>query len=276
MQKYQTSPEWIKQAVQEVISKIEDDIERFTITSKDTTSAIFLAWAPWSGKTEFILSLKTKKYFFIDIDSYRNYFIWYEGNNSQDFQKAISGVVDGVTKYCFKNDIRFILDGTFKSLVHVKRNIENCKKKKRKIKIYFIFQNPYVSYYYTFLRKLNDERHIPAEWFVECFYESIRNIFIAKWKDKNIELSICEKNNFLEKVITEKDYRVRNDIDEITKFCKFYWIWYNDDQFSNRDILSDWIKWFDNLLNSYRLLVKFHGKFLDLKKKIWQKKKKNL
>lgn len=276
MKKFPTTSEGISLAAKTVVAEIEKNKEKYTISSKGFVSAIFLAGAPWSWKTEFILSiLKDSNYFFIDIDSYRDFFVWYVGNNSQDFQKSISWVVDKVMKYCFQNDICFILDGTFKSITHVQRNIDNCKRKKRNIKIYFMFQNPYVSYYYTFLRKLKDERNIPVEGFIECFYESIKNIFIIKEKYKYIQLSICEKNNFLDKIITEKDYTIREDMDDIRKFCKLYGIAYNNSVFTYRDRLEAGIKSFDNLLNLYKPFVKLHRLFLDFKKKKWQKKKKD-
>lgn len=270
MKKYSTDKEWIKQVIDIVIFEIKHNIETFQISEnqKEKTSAIFLAWAPGSGKTEFILSiLKNSWYFFIDVDSFRNYFQWYTWNNSKDFQRAISKVIDEVMKFCFQNDIRFILDGTFKSLKHVKRNIENCKNKKRKIKIYFIFQNPYVSYYFTFLRQIQNERNIPIDGFIECFYESIRNIFLIKWKDKSIELFICEKLNFTERVILKADYKIRDNFSDITTFCKFYNIEYNADDFSNKELLTSWIKQFYWFLKRFKFLVKIHVWFININRK---------
>ncbi|HBY75414.1 TPA: hypothetical protein DEG21_06305 [Patescibacteria group bacterium] len=59
--------------------------------------------------------------------------------------------------------MRFILDGTFKSLPHAIRNVDNAKRKKRKIEIYYIFQNPYLSFLYTYLRQIQNERNISID-----------------------------------------------------------------------------------------------------------------
>lgn len=102
-------------------------------------------------------------FFFIDIDAYRDLFEGYNGDNAVEFQQCMSKVVNYVFKYCLENDVRFIMDGTFKSGRHSLKNVEQCGKKGRISHIYFLYQNPYVSYYYTFLRKLEHKRNVPVE-----------------------------------------------------------------------------------------------------------------
>jgi len=90
MDKFSTEKSWIKKVVKVIVSQIEQDLDRYKMKDwdREKVSVIFLAWAPWCWKTEFILSiLKKSKHFFLDIDSYRNYFTWYKGNNSEDFKK---------------------------------------------------------------------------------------------------------------------------------------------------------------------------------------------
>jgi len=274
LNKYVNDENWIEQIVRLIVDDIEDkgDIYKINPSNQDEASIMILAWAPWSGKTEFIISvLPILDFFFIDTDSYRNYFIGYNGKNAGNYQHAISKVLDWVLKYCFKNDIRFILDGTFKSLPHAIRNVDNAKRKKRKIEIYYIFQNPYLSFLYTYLRQIQNERNISIDWFIECFYESIRNIYLMKQKYDSIDLLICEKIVTLPWLFWKKDYKAYHDIENIEKFCFQYNIGYNDWEFTNRSNLKFWIDDFRKLLRlCYPVIV---CTWL-IKKIIWQIKLK--
>lgn len=198
-----------------------------------------MAGAPGSGKTEFILSvLDYFDFFFIDIDSYRYLFEGYHGDNAKEYQEAISKVVNKVMEYCMKNNIRFILDGTFKSGRHSLGNIRECKKHGRKADIYFIYQNPYISYLYTFLREVNEERNIEVPAFVDCFYKSIKNVYIA-YKDYRhlVNLYVVEKDSGIP--FMKKNYIIHDiqDMNTIEKFCNKFRIRYNSatEEFVNRD-----------------------------------------
>jgi len=140
--------------------------------------------------------------------------------------------------------------------------------KKRVVDIYFIFQNPYVSYYFTFLRKIKDERNIPVDGFIECFYESIRNIFTMKGRNNSINLYVCEKMNFTERVILKADYKLRNDFKDINSFCKFYNITYNSEEFTNKNILESGINGFDKFLHRFKFLVRIHMVYISIKNRI--------
>lgn len=268
MPKFTTDNSGIKKVIKIITEKIKSDIDNYKINNIKQTSVIFLAWAPWCWKTEFILSTLDvrKTFFFIDIDSYREYFWNYKGKNSKWFQKAVSFVLDWVLKFCFKNDIKFILDWTFKSKIHVIRNLDNCKRKHRKIEIFFIFQNPYVSYYYTFLREIDNERNIPIEWFIECFYNSIENIFYVKAKYESVKLFILEKNRDKN---WNRDYKHIADVNNLTLFCNQYNIDYQNEKFLKKDFLLNWIISFKKVLNAVSPLIKT---ILFIKKKLWLKK----
>ena len=249
--KFPTTSEWIEQASQYVISQIITDAERLTfdpVRYPDEVTAIFMAGAPGSGKTEFIESvLKYFDFFFIDIDSYRGLFDWYHGNNAWEYQEAMSKVVNRVMEYCMENNIRFILDGTFKSGRHSLGNIRECKKYGRRADIYFIYQNPYISYLYTFLRETNEERNIEVPKFVDCFYKSIKNVYVAYREYRNIvNLYIVEKDSGIP--FMKKNYIIHDiqDINTIEKFCNKFHIRYNPDtgEFINKnsfekELLSD-------------------------------------
>ncbi len=277
-QKISTTSEWIEQASQYVISQITRDTERLTfdpVRYPDEITAIFMAGAPGSGKTEFIESvLKYFDFFFIDIDSYRGLFEWYHWDNAGEYQEAMSKVVNKVMEYCMENDIRFILDGTFKSGMHSLWNIRECKRHKRKVDIYFIYQNPYISYLYTFLREINEERNIEVPRFVDCFYKSIKNVYIAykEYRD-TVNLYIVEKDSGMP--FMKKNYIIHDiqDINTIEKFCNKFNIRYNPatEEFENRvsfekELLSDRkaLNFIKPVLKGYYFLIN----------KLWLRKQK--
>jgi len=77
------------------------DIEKFKINGKNSISSIFLAWAPWAWKTEFLDTIfKDLKdnFIVIDIDKYRNLFKWYNWNNAGEFQNWSVKVADKILK----------------------------------------------------------------------------------------------------------------------------------------------------------------------------------
>lgn len=74
---YPLTDEGISFAGDFVISRIEIKKSKYVYEGKDqNTTAVFLAGAPGSGKTEFIQSALSymNDFFFIDIDSYRELF----------------------------------------------------------------------------------------------------------------------------------------------------------------------------------------------------------
>lgn len=276
--KFPTTPEWIEQASQYIISQITKDFKKLTfdpIRFPDEVTAIFMAGAPGSGKTEFIESvLKYFDFFFIDIDSYRGLFDGYRGDNAWEYQQAMSKVVNRVMEYCMENNIRFILDGTFKSGRHSLGNIRECKRHGRNVDIYFIYQNPYISYLYTFLREINEERNIEVPKFVDCFYKSINNVYIA-YKDHRsiVNLYVVEKDSGIP--FMKKNYIIHDiqDINTVEKFCNKFHIRYNPltGEFMNRnsferELLSDrkTLNFIKSALKGYYFLIN----------KLWLRKQK--
>jgi len=273
---YPLTDEGISLAGDYIISRIEIKKNKYIYEEKNqNTTAVFLAGAPGSGKTEFIQSALSymNDFFFIDIDSYRELFEWYCGSNAWKYQEAMSRVVDKVLKYCLQNNIRFILDGTFKSKKHSLRNIETCNAHGRMVDIYFLFQPPLISYYYTYLREIQQTRNIPVDGFVECFYNSIRNIFLAKNGHSNVNLYICEKT-IGNGVLGNKKYTIYDtkQIKDIQTFCKKFNVAYtlDSDTFHNQDNIRKSIEDFRFLLNTIRPFLRLY--YLIINKLLWLKK----
>lgn len=225
-------------------------IDAYKIWDPKNISTIFLAGAPGSGKSEFMetifLDLK-KNFIVIDIDNYRNMFRWYDGENSSDYQQSSVRVADKVVSFCFKNNLNFILDGTFRSYGKVEQNIKQCEKYNRKMLITLIFQEPRISFYYTFLRKLNKKRNVPVDVFISWFYDSIMNIFHAMKIFDGINLMIVHKKyKDIDKNIF--DYKIYSDIRDIYDFCRKFKIGYSKWIFTNRTRLKLDIESFQNTL----------------------------
>ncbi len=276
MPKFDNTDNWILELSNYIISKIWD-LNKYKIFDNNAISSIFLAWAPGAWKTEFLETIFNElKWWFIiiDIDKYRNYFNWYNWENSSDYQHACVKVADKILKFCFKNNLNFIFDWTFRNYNKVLQNITQCNKYNRKILITLIFQEPRISFYYTYLRKINKKRNVPIDVFIDWFYFSIENVFKIKNEFNNIEIIIANKKyHSLNK--DKYKYLIDYDILNINDFCKKYHIKYKNWKFENRDYLKFDLIDFKNILDEHHFksnifLLKFISKF-----KIWVKEKFN-
>lgn len=226
------------------------NIEKYMITDEDNISAIFLAGAPGSGKSEFletILCDLIEFFIVIDIDVYRNMFKGYNGANSSEYQQGAVRVADKILKFCFQNNLSFILDGTFRNYHKVEQNLHQCEKYKRKSLITLIFQEPKISFYYTFLRKLDKKRNVPVSVFVDGFYDSIKNAFRAVDDFESTNMIIAGKKL---KDIDGRvfDYKIYSEIENIFQFCDIFRIEYIDGVFSNKEKVRVDIENFQTIL----------------------------
>lgn len=249
MKDFEVSKEWIEKATECIIQNLWS-IEKYTIVDKENISSIFLAWAPWAWKTEFLETVFNdlrENFVVIDIDMYRKLFKWYNGENSSEYQKVSVRVADKVLKFCFKNSLNFIFDGTFRNYNKVKQNFKQCEKYKRKCLVALVFQDPRISFYYTFLRKLKKKRNVPIDVFIDGFYGSIESVFLVKKHFKFVDIMIANKKySFANK--NKFTYNVDYSTSNIVQFCKKYYIVYNKGIFTNRYRLKLDIESFNNTL----------------------------
>lgn len=142
----------------------------------------------------------------------------YDGENASDFQKCSVRVADKVLKFCFHHSLNFIFDGTFRSYEKVRQNLEQCRLYKRNTMVTLVYQEPRISFYYTFLRKIYKTRNVPVEVFIDGFYSSIENIFRAK-EEFGVFLFIASKTyqNIDKRKFT---YTIHDEIKTLSSFCK--------------------------------------------------------
>jgi hypothetical protein len=253
MVKFENNEEWYIKMTNYVISTFWD-ICKYEIKNKKNISAIFLAGAPWSWKTEFLNTIfdeLKKNFIVIDIDKYRELFKWYDWENSSQYQNASVKVADKILSYCFKNSLNFVFDWTFRNYNKIVQNFWQCKKYNRQALITLIYQEPRISFYYTFLRKLSKKRNVPIDVFIDGFYDSIFNVFKCIKNFNNIDLIIAHKKyNPLNK--DKFNYKMDYKTDNLKVFCNKYWILYKKWEFKHKEKLRlDIIEYNDTLIAQF-------------------------
>ncbi|TSC58087.1 MAG: hypothetical protein Greene041619_776 [Candidatus Peregrinibacteria bacterium Greene0416_19] len=191
-------------AVQYILDHKKELIERFAndvICPSETTEnpiSIFMAGAPGAGKTEFSKSLIADtgiRVVRIDADEIRTFFPWYDGENSDEVQKGAFRGVDKLHDYVLQKKKNVIIDSTFTPYQQVDKNIRRSLAAKRLIKVYYLYQDPILSWEFTKIRAVEEGRSVPKDMFIDALFESRENI--SKVKDvfgSDISLVMVKKD----------------------------------------------------------------------------------
>ena len=137
------SLQYAKENKKEIISSVIDGKE-------EEKTAIFMAGSPGAGKTEAAqtLTVLNSNLCVIDADKFRVLFPGYVGNNSDEFQRGSSLLVDAALDLVLKKGYSFILDATF-ATSKVKQNIERALKKNYNVLVYYVYQDPFIAWDFT-------------------------------------------------------------------------------------------------------------------------------
>lgn len=155
---------------------------------------IFLAGAPWAGKTEWIESFPDiEHYVILDTDLYRSLFEGYAWSNASEFHQYASRVMDRMYSFCIKSRYNMIVDGTFSNQGKVEENIAQCQKKSIAFSIILVMQDPMISYLYTKKREQEKLRNVPKWAFIEKFYKSIQSVRVIYDKYPQALIFITKK-----------------------------------------------------------------------------------
>lgn len=145
--------------------------------SKESPISIFMAGSPGAGKTEFsknIIKLFEKdnnhQVIRIDGDDIRLLLPGYTGNNSSLFQNAVSIIVEKIHDRVLSQKQNFIFDGTFSKYEKAADNIKRSLNKRRRVFIFYVYQNPETAWRFTKKREEAEGRNIPKESFIEQFF----------------------------------------------------------------------------------------------------------
>jgi len=165
--------------------------------SVDNPVSLFMAGSPGAGKTEVSKSLI--RHFDdapirIDADEIRSICPGYVGTNAHLFQKAANKGVNMLYDHALHHDINCILDGTF-AYAGAAVNIERSLRHKRRVELWFVYQDPVRAWEFTKAREAREARRVSKETFIKAFFESRHNAHIVKERfGKDIELNVLTKD----------------------------------------------------------------------------------
>lgn len=261
------SIEWVKNNKKVFIQKFILDKKVLPLPA----ISIFMAGAPGVGKTEYVdeyekttdisfdkikqlsktkIILKQagidvgeyeKLFVRIDIDKIREFIPQYQKTDIQNnvkgnahiIQPAANIALDVLRDYCIKEELSFLLDGTFGNQCSTfEKMMKKLINQERRIIIFFIYSHPVVAWRFTQKREFIEGRNITKENFIKQYLKSMDNIRRIKNKfDKEIILNLVLKNdeNKKEKVYFNKTYV------EVEKILKLR---YNTDKFTEEYLIK--------------------------------------
>ena len=183
----------------------------------ETPVSLFMAGSPGAGKTEVSKSLMKRfetRPVRIDADEIRTLCPGYTGANAHIFQKAATKSVNILYDYALHNGLHLILDGTFaygNALENIKRSLE----RKRKVELWYVYQDPMKAWEFTKAREALESRHVFKEQFIQAFVRSKENTVEAKRTFGNsliLNLLIKNMDN------TDADLRLNIQSDELDRY----------------------------------------------------------
>lgn len=186
--------DWVKQHKKNLFLKFAD-LSFYEQDPYPTT--VFMAGSPGAGKTEFSRRLAEQfkqKPVIIDADEIRKIIPGYVGKKAYLFQKAATKGVNFLYDHVCKNSLNVIIDGTFAYADPIE-NIKRSLKHNRNIEIYFLYQEPTVSWKFTKVRERKEFRNVPRDVFINAYVKSIENVTAVKKKfGTKIKLNLVIKD----------------------------------------------------------------------------------
>lgn len=175
----------------------------------ENRDAMFMAGSPGAGKTEVALGLAESydNHVLIDADAFRVQFPDYNGQNSSDFQKASSWLVDQAFKYVIDKGYSFILDATF-AVLSAEKNVKRAKKNGFRITLVYVYQEPKIAWQFTKDRERAEGRRVPKTTFIDAYFRARENIEKVKERHPEILLHIIVKD--YQNNISETHYATEN------------------------------------------------------------------
>ncbi len=152
--------------------------------------ALFMAWSPGAGKTEFIKRLLSDNqeswYYVLDLDEIRWWMPGYNGRNAEKYTKWAIKILEMLFDECVHYEYPFILDGTFTSTGTIDRNIERLIRKNYEVDVFYIHLLPELAWLYTLCRWKEEWRLIPVNRFIHDYYVAPENVclFAEKYPEK--------------------------------------------------------------------------------------------
>ena len=206
---------WAKGNKRNFVNKF---LERYKDNKSESPVAIFMAGLPGAGKTEIsrYLAKELGNFVRIDMDEIAEQIPGYKPENANDFREAATLLVNTTLKEVYRNNISFILDGTFGSS-YALRNIERALKHGYYPIISYIHQDPKCAFDFTVAREKVERRGIEKSGFIKTYFNIKQNLDEAFRKySKEIAVEIILKNtdNNIKKAISNASH---SEFDEVAK-----------------------------------------------------------
>ena len=115
----------------------------------------------------------------IDADEIRTICPGYAGTNAHLFQKAATKGVQILQDHALHHGLHLILDGTF-AYGNALENIQRSLDRKRKVELWYVYQDPTKAWEFTKARESQESRHVSREQFIQAFFKSKENAMLAK------------------------------------------------------------------------------------------------
>ncbi|MBP6856556.1 MAG: zeta toxin family protein [Candidatus Pacebacteria bacterium] len=199
---------WVKNNEKYIIEKFTSGVE-YVPDIQPTT--LFMAGSPGAGKTEIskrFMERWKQKPIRIDADEIRVLCPGYSGVNAHLFQKAANKGVNILYDYALGKDLNIILDGTF-AYGGAEVNIQRSIKHKRKVEIFFVYQNPLQAWEFTKKREIEESRRVSKDIFINAYLKSQENVNQAKINfNTQIELHLIIKD--FEKDLEQIEFNIQS------------------------------------------------------------------
>lgn len=246
--------EWARRNRKNIIKNVLNKYDENYIWKE----AIFLAWAPWAWKTEFIKDILWDglKNFFVhlDLDELRKMIDWYSWNKADCFQSWAIRIMEHLFDKCLEKGFNLIIDWTFWSMKVVNKNFARLKEKWYNIRVFYIHLNPEDAWLFTLWREFKAERKVPLKKFVSSYIESFNNICKIYEDNKDLKVYLCNK------IIIRKNNKITYKIENFIV--------------TSINILNVFRKNFIKYESKFVLYIVL--KYLTLKIKLWKLKMKIL
>lgn len=135
--------------------------------------SVYMAGSPGAGKTEASIELIANlggTVLRIDPDDLRTELPGYNGDNAWLFQRAVSVLVDRILDEAFGQSQSFLLDGTLTNYDRAVANIERSLRKKRRVQVLYVYQEPAQAWGFVQAREAIEGRRILPQTFVDQYF----------------------------------------------------------------------------------------------------------
>jgi len=195
--------DWVK-GHKKIIKKKFASIDLFPPVANPFS--IFMAGAPGVGKTEFSKSFvevyhgvdENNKIVRVDTDEIREIIPGYNGSNASLFQRAAALGIEYIIDSVQDKSQNILVDTTFCVREKAISNIKRALKRERNTGIFYLFQNPTVSWEFTKKREELERRAVPKSFFVEALFaakDNVNNVKAVFGKMVNLSVVILDEHH---------------------------------------------------------------------------------